>query len=218
MEDELPPLSVKEELLIIWEHKLKDKGVRKPGGAFLSALCFLYINIGKAVSIDDIKTYVRNDGFTLGGGDSLQVRHLAKQFGFNMYKGGELYNGEKIPRSHYMLADILTPHPSFIPETRSGHLSEESWIQLKNDPHENECATCGDKEGKPAKWNKYEIVKLQKGHMDPRLPLTLDNCIPMCRNCNQFYKNKAVFNREGKVTLYNEKGLSVGSQSECTPC
>ena len=216
-DEEMPHLSVKDELFMIWEHKLKDKGVRKPGGAFLSALCFLYINSGKPVSIDDIKKYVTDDGFTLGGGDSLQVRHLAKQFGFNIYKGGEVYNGEKIKRSHYLLADILTPHPSFISVKRNVEVTDESWIKIKNE-YKNKCACCGDMEGEPARWNEYERVTLQKGHMDPRLALKEDNCIPQCKECNQQYKDKAAFNLRGKVILYNEKGLSACLQSECTPC
>lgn len=202
---------------MIWEHKLKQKGVKKPNGIFLSALCFLYINSGKQVSIEQIKKYVSEDGFALGAGDSLQVRHLAKQFGFNMYKGGEVYNGEKIKRSHYLLSDITSPHPSFIPQKRNIELTEESWIKIKNE-YKNKCVCCGDAEGEPARWNEYERVTLQKGHMDPRLALKEDNCIPQCRECNQQYKDKAMFNLRGKVILYNEKGLSAGLQSECTPC
>ena len=216
-QDDFPYISVKDELLMIWDSKLKDKGVKKPGGAFLSALCFLYINSGKSVSIDEIKKYVTDDGFVLGGGDSLQVRHLAKQFGFNMYKGGEVYKGHKLKRSHYLLADILSPHPSYIREKRNVELTEESWIKIKNE-YKCRCACCGDKEGEPARWNEYEVVTLQKGHMDPRLTLREDNCIPQCKECNQQYKDKAVFNLRGKVILYNEKGLSACLQSEHTPC
>jgi len=211
LEEDIPNISVKDEVLMIWDGKLKDKGVKKPGGAFLEALCCLYINIGKSISIDIIRKYVEESGFILKGSDSLQVRHLAKQYGFNIFKGGEVYNGVKIPRSHYMLVDILSAHPSHITEKRRVELTEESWIKIKNE-YRNRCACCGDTEGQSARWNDYEIVLLQRGHMDPRKALTEDNCIPQCKDCNQQYKDKAVFNKRGKVIEFNEKGLSSSQQ------
>jgi hypothetical protein len=99
LDENFPNISVKDEVLMIWDAKLKEKGVKKPGGARLEALCCLYINIGKPIRIDVIHKYLEEAGFTLlNGSDSVQVRHLAKQCGFNIYKGGEVYKGAKIPR------------------------------------------------------------------------------------------------------------------------
>jgi hypothetical protein len=43
------------------------------------------------------------------------------------------------------------------------------------------------------------VTTLEKGHCDPRRPLTDDNCIPMCKLCNMVYKDNAVLNRRGFV-------------------
>ena len=211
LDENFPNISVKDEILMIWDAKLKEKGVKKPGGAKLEALCCLYINIGKPIHIHVILKYVEESGFTLKGSEPVQVRHLAKQYGFNIYKAGEVYKGVKIPMSHYMLVDILSAHPSHITEKRRVELTKESWIKIKNE-YRNRCACCGDTEGETARWNDYEIVVLQKGHMDPRKALTEKNCIPQCKDCNQQYRDKAVFNKRGKVIEFNKKGLSSSQQ------
>jgi hypothetical protein len=164
------------------------------------ALCCLAENIGVPLSIETIRAYVTSRGVALSGGDSLQVRHLAMQFGWNMLKGGQVApNAQKVPKSHFMLLDIETPHPDFMPQVRSGALTDAEWSTLK-EGYGNACVNCGSKEGEPMRWDRYTITVLQKGHMDPRKALELGNVIPQCRCCNQQYKDKAVFNERGYVT------------------
>ena len=182
--------------------RLKPHGVRLPGrgSAFALALCCLAENLNKAMSIEDIRTYVTSRGVALSGGDSLQVRHLAMQFGWNMLKGGQVApDGQKIPKSHFMLLNMATPHPDFMPQVRSATLTDEEWKTLK-ETYGNMCVNCGSKEGEPMRWDRYTVTVLQKGHMDPRKPLAVGNVIPQCRCCNQQYKDKAVFNERGYVT------------------
>ena len=47
------------------------------------------------------------------------------------------------------------------------------------------------------------VVALQQGHMNPRLPLSLDNTIPQCQYCNQQYLDYFCFNEHGRVTAVN---------------
>lgn len=190
---------------------LKEKGVRLPSetSAFGQALCCLYYNLRKPVNIDTLRKYVIEKGVILSGGaDTLQIRHLALQYGFNMLKGGELdpFTNNKIPKSHYMLLDLKHPHPSFIKDKRKEEINEEEWNILKKE-YNYECACCGNKEGSPLRYNKYKITHLQKGHMDPSKGLTLDNIIPQCQDCNQQYKNKAVFNKRGYIIDFNKTGI-----------
>ena len=192
---------------------LQKFGVKKPTATsgLGQALCCLYENVGKAVHIDAIRSYVKEHGITLkGGGDPLQVRHLALQQGYNVLKGGEIHpvTGEKIPQAHVMLLDLEKPHPSYTPKRRICELNTDEWTSIK-EHYENRCVNCGSEEGKPLRWNKYQVTVLEKGHMDPRKQMTSDNIIPQCSFCNDQYKNKAVFNERGVIIDFNKAGFMV---------
>jgi len=195
----------------LFEKNLKLNGVRPvtDTSAFGQALCCLYENLGKPVKIEDIRTYVTRAGIELpGGGDSLQVRHLALQYGYNMLKGGEInpLTKEKIPKSSYVLLDLEKPCPSFMPAKRKTEASGDDWSRLK-EQYNSMCVNCGSKEGEFMRWEPYKKTVLQQGHMDPRKPLTLDNTIPQCSYCNQQYKDKAIFNNKGQVIDFNKSGF-----------
>ena len=190
---------------------LKEKGVKavteKTG--FGQALCCLFENLGKPIEIKTIREYVESKGIKLKGGDSLQVRHLALQMGYNMLKGGEIHplTSVKVPKSCFLLMDLDNVYHGFKPKRRKLDLSDKDWVDfLKR--YDNKCVNCGTEEGKPMRWNIHKIAVLQKGHMDPRKPLTTDNIIPQCAMCNQQYKNKAVFNERGFVVEFNKDGFT----------
>jgi hypothetical protein len=194
-----------------YEAHLKEKGVKKMSqtSGLGQALACLVENIGVPVKIETIREYVQNNGVVLpGGGDSLQVRHLALQNGYNMLKGGDTnpITGIKVPRSNFVLLDLETPHPGYIPKRRSSPMSDDGWIQIM-DRYGNCCVNCGSQNGQSMRWNPLRITVLQKGHMDPRKYLSLDNVIPQCAICNQQYKNKAVFNERGFVVAFNPDGF-----------
>jgi hypothetical protein len=199
-------------VLAEYNQHLKEKGVKRLGekSGFGQALCCLYENIGKPVSIDEIRKYVVEHGIVLpGGGDSLQIRHLALQYGYNMLKGEEMntVTGIKVPTSNFLLINLTDKHPSFIPKRRNVVMTDHDWETLKEE-YGNMCVNCGSKEGEPLRWNKNNKTVLQQGHMDPRLELTLANTIPQCTTCNQQYKNKAVFNNRGFVIEFNKDGFN----------
>lgn len=195
----------------LYNTNLKEKGVKvvTEKSGFGQALCCLFENLGKPVDIKTIREYVEKNDIKLKGGDSLQVRHLALQFGYNMLKGGEInpITSTKIPKSCFLLMDLDTPYHAFKPKRRKLDLTEGDWTAMLA-RYDNMCVNCGSVEGEPMRWNKHKTTVLQKGHMDPRKSLTEDNIIPQCAMCNQQYKNKAVFNERGFVVEFNKKGFT----------
>jgi len=195
----------------LYNANLKDKGVRAvtEKSGFGQALCCLFENMGKPVDIKTIREYVEKNDIKLKGADSLQVRHLALQFGYNMLKGGEInpLNSEKIPKSSFLLMDLDNAYHAFKPKRRKLDLTDKDWLLLL-EKYDRMCVNCGSKEGEPLRWNKHKTTVLQKGHMDPRKSLTEDNIIPQCAMCNQQYKNKAVFNERGFVVEFSKDGFT----------
>ena len=197
-----------------YETYLKDMGCKMPSNisSFYKALEFLYIHIKKDVKIDDIRVFVENQGIKLKGGtDSLQIRHLGCQNGFNLLKGKDVGpNGTIVKRSHYMLLNLSKVFNGFCKEKRKEKIDTNNWDELKKE-YQYRCVNCGSIENKPMRWNGNQITILQQGHMDPRRPLTNDNVIPQCSFCNQQYKNKAVFNKRGFVIEYNNDGFKFSN-------
>ena len=208
---EPPPITVMARYLALYKQHLEPKGVKplSEDSAFGQALCCLFEHLGTAIHIDTIREYVLKKGIVVtGGADSLQVRHLALQYGYNMLKGGDLNpaTATKIPRSNYLLLDLEKTHPGFKPKRRTVTVSSDAWTALKKH-YDNKCVNCGSEEGKPLRWNPYKTTLLQQGHMDPRKELKADNMIPQCAICNQQYKNKAVFNERGFVVEFSKLGF-----------
>ena len=95
----------------------------------------------------------------------------------------------------YRLVSMEKAYPQCVKDKRKDTIP--NFEQLKKD-YDYQCATCGNKENEPARYTKC-IVILHKGHMDPRKALKLENCIPQCQICNQHYKNKYVFDKQGRI-------------------
>jgi hypothetical protein len=193
-------------------NKYLDKLGVKKGSANNNLFCaleYLYINLKKEVHIDEIRTYVQKKGKPLiGGTDTLQVRHLGQQYGYNILKGGDICQDTtgKIKKSYYMLVNLKLSYPNFCKDKRKEKLNNNSWSDIKNE-YDNKCVHCGSKEGEPLRWNNNKITVLAQGHQDPRKELSEDNIIPQCSICNQQYKNKAIFNRRGFIIDYNKLGF-----------
>lgn len=171
---------------------LRAKGVKLPteNSVLGLALECLVENMGQFNHIDAIKEYVVNRrGVPLTGGDPCQVRHLGGQYGFNIIKEG---------RNCHQLVNLTETRPGFIAERRNVELTEQGWRDLLEE-YDFMCVNCGSKEGESLRWNRTENTVLQRGHMDPRLPINLANCIPQCQFCNQRNRNRAVFDNRGMV-------------------
>ena len=192
----------------LYEKNLKEKGVKKiqHDTDFYFTLEYLFLNLCEPIYIENIKKYVSEKGIHLNGGDSLQVRHLGLQYGYNILKGGDTFKNNKIKKSHYMLVDLENTYNVFIKDKRKEKITDINWVDIKLE-YDNKCVNCGSTEDEPLRWDKNKITKLSQGHMDPRKSLAIDNVIPQCAICNQQYKNKAIFNKRGYVIDFIKEGF-----------
>jgi len=195
-----------------YNHYLKNYGCKLPSSKSLlgKVLEYLYIHIKKEKNIDDIRNYVinklNNKEKIFHSCDSLQIRHLGLQYGFNLLKSNDIFKNKKINKSNYCLVNLHNVYKNFYKEKRKEELDNENWYLLKKE-YNFCCATCGNIENNPLRYNTNQLTILQKGHMDPRKSLTLDNVIPQCQYCNQQYKNKAIFNKRGLVVDFCKNGF-----------
>ena len=51
------------------------------------------------------------------------------------------------------------------------------------------------------------LLSLEKGHMNPSKPMTDDNIIPQCKDCNKVAKNDLVFDQYGRVRKLTLEGI-----------
>jgi hypothetical protein len=172
---------------------LKDKNGYTKNALVLVRLAENYPNT-IIVSKQDLTDFIRK--FYPNTSDVQQARHLSMQSGWNILSGTRGDNKEKIPAGSYKLIDLENPYPAFVLERRKGFLGE--WEEIKK-LYNYRCATCGSKENEEHFMRKDIKVTLQKGHMDPALPLQTGNIIPQCQICNRPDRNRWVYDKTGRV-------------------
>ena len=165
-------------------------------------LLFLFENKGKIISKDVAEKFVFSRLSTQPK-DLQSLRHLGKQDGFDILQGGQEFNGNLLKRGEYVLVGFEKPN-EFWGFTRRDD-SQLDWIGIKN-KYKYACATCGAREGKKHRFTK-QVVILEKGHMDPSKPMTDDNIIPQCKDCNKVAKNDLVFDQYGRVRKLTLEGI-----------
>lgn len=182
----------------IWDENLKQYGVKIPKKNCKQSLILLYLykNIRNYIHIDEIKKFASLH-YHLTGTEPIQVRHLSTQKGWCIIKDGKY---------KFCLSSVVKPKNGFILDKRNIEITENDWINILEE-YDYMCVNCGSKENEPLRFSKNKITKLEKGHMDPRKDLTLNNCIPQCEFCNKSYKNKAIFNKHGIIINYKKKGF-----------
>jgi len=179
---------------------LKPAGVKFPkiGSAKYYWLLILYEYKGFFIPKEEIAIFTKKHKKVSG---DQQVRHLAADGWYSLNKNERLPNTNLItPRGHHMLFTVEMTKPNYL-RTQNRRLTRihcSNFEELK-ELHNHSCATCGNKEGEPDRNNITKMVTLQQGHKDPRLDLTIDNCIPQCDYCNQTYKGDYIFNDEGRI-------------------
>lgn len=179
-----------------YDNYLKDKGVKfikyNPNKITQSlyAILFLLKYKGEIVPKTDLTEGWNQIGTPTN--DFQITRHLGLQYGYHIEKSGSKVFG------WYRLISLEEPHPSFLPQRRNQEFSEGEWGEMKAQMG-NRCWSCGAKEGEPHYKDMNKITKLEKGHCNPKLPLTLDNTFPQCNYCNAIYKDKFVFDKRGNV-------------------
>lgn len=165
-------------------------------------LVFFYLNLGKVRSILQLKKFLAKHGCT---SNNPQPRHLGMQHGFRFLVRNCVHPQLQRPLKpgQYCLLTLDSAHPSAAchHRVRDSALTVVRFRRLCG-RFGGRCAVCGSKEGEPHFKNALLRTTLEMGHADPRRPLTVRNCIPMCRLCNCAYKDKATFNSRGIITSF----------------
>lgn len=177
---------------------LRDKKTRKYTIKGLS-ICFFTLNLDKIVRKEELIQYLAK--YNVFSSDP-QPRHLGLQHGFYFLIMGSYHPVFKrnLKQGEYCLRSLNKQHPSF-QSHRTGDVNARTFMTLKK-KYDSRCCHCGSQEGKPNYKNKLSITSLEKGHMHPRKPLSINNCIPICSVCNHVYKDHAVFNKRGFVSKW----------------
>ena len=126
--------------------------------------------------------------------DVQQGRHLSMQQGWNISSGTRGDSG--LPKGSYKLVDLKTSYPAYSSSRREGFKGNFNAIKKQ---YHFRCACCGAQEGKEHYFRKNIIVQLQKGHMNPSLPLKEGNIIPQCQICNRPDRNRWIYDKTGRV-------------------
>ncbi len=124
-------------------------------------------------------------------GTDQQVRHLSRD-GWNLEGNG---------KGAHRIKDARRVHKGYAAEMlRSKNLLNADDFDAIKAAYDNKCVSCGATEGEESpRYQGDGIVKLQKGHRDPELPMKKGNVIPQCQFCNRAYKNDFTFDKKGRV-------------------
>ncbi len=183
---------------------LPSSGVRLPKRKSQKAetLLFLYANMGKVVTKEQAEKHVFGR-LDLQPRDLQSLRHLGKQDGFNILQGGQKYNQRTLRRGEYVLVDFASTNPFWSFSRRDE--SDLDWDSMKK-KYNYSCASCGAVEGKQHRYTK-QVVVLEKGHMNPSEPMSDNNVIPQCKDCNKVAKSDLVFDQYGRVRKLTIEGI-----------
>ena len=190
-----------------YEKYLKEYGVSLPKlkknkneyGIGTLVLIYLYVHFKEPVSKKELKKFLLEYG--IDSDDVQQARHLGQQKGWYIISGKrqdkecEEYN---VKDGEYCLISLTEHYPNFTELKRMSDLTDDEWESIKQ-IYGYRCATCGSKEGELNIHYPNHKTKLQKGHKDPRKPLTFNNIIPQCEDCNRQDRNNFVYNDKGRV-------------------
>lgn len=177
------------------------------------SLLFFYMHKGRIVTKQALLQFLSRYRAHIHGGLARFIaphpRHLGMQHGFHfLIKDSYHPQARRTLRAgEYCLYSVTKPHPSFT-NHRSTAPSRADFAALKC-AFDHRCAVCGSREGEASLKNKVIMTRLERGHMDPGRPLTLQNTIPMCTFCNQVYKDRFVFDARGVVVRPHCRGASV---------
>jgi len=166
-------------------------------------LIYLFKNFEKPVSKEELTNFLGNYGERPN--DVQQGRHLGQQKGWYIISGQrkdsecEKYG---VSPGQYALINLKKPYPGFTDFKRDFNISDDDWTAIKEE-FDNRCVTCGSVENEPNLNYPNVITELQKGHMDPNKPLSLDNIIPQCSQCNRQDRDNFVYDKKGRVRKIN---------------
>lgn len=170
---------MKNELERSWRINLEGHGVHFPtGDAKLLPLLALYESIGLPLTQNEISEWVSKHG----GAYNKQARHMAGVDGWYFVSGNKrstlMENDSGLTRNQLKLKSVVVPNPIWLEQhklTRIYELSLGNWEDILQAFSDRGCAVCG------RYFSHYD-----KGHLNPTLPMTLNNIVPMCVECNNW--------------------------------
>ena len=175
----------------IYKKHLATHNVKLPewGRAKAYWLAVLIHYSPKFVHKNDMSEIVRR--YIPNAGTDQQVRHLSRD-GWNLEGDG---------KGAHRIKDARLVHQGYaVEKTRSENLLNADDFDAIKAAYDNKCVSCGATEGQESpRYQGDGIVKLQKGHRDPELPMKKGNVIPQCQFCNRAYKNDFTFDKKGRV-------------------
>jgi len=177
-------------------------------------LVYLYKYFRKPVTKEELTDFLANYGDR--SNDVQQARHLGQQKGWYIISGQRKDNQCQIygvTPGKYSLISLEEPYPRFTRLRRGLDINEESWESIKED-YNYRCATCGSVENELNLQYPNVLTTLQKGHMDPKKPLTMDNIIPQCSECNRQDRNNFVYNKKSRVIKISDPKFILRSDNE----
>lgn len=190
------------------KHNITLPSLQKSGSYVKDSLALVYLAQGypntKIISKEELTNFFKT--FYPDTNDVQQARHLARQKGWYILSGqrGDIAK-EKIPAGSYKLVTLEEAYPGFNSH-RITNLTDDFWTDLKT-MYDNRCASCGSKEGEKNFINPASKTQLQKGHMNPELPLEEGNIIPQCQECNRGDRNRWIYDVRGRVVGITQEAL-----------
>ena len=167
------------------------------------------------VTVDELRDFYTR--CTEKKSDMQISRHLSTQLGWNIQNGTN-NTSQGLKRGEFKLISLESTLPDFKKDRRKTFYTKKSFEDIK-EKYDNKCACCGSEEGKPHRYWKSAITKLEMGHMDPTKNLS-GNIIPQCQFCNRQSKGKWIFDENGRVNgiAPTEDGLNeIKKTIKCLP-
>jgi hypothetical protein len=175
-------------------------------------LICLYRNLGHPVTKEELTKFVTSAAQR--STNDLQPRHLATQAGWNiLLKQNRDAGTENWPPASYGLMSVTEPKKYWVAANRNTVLDDSEWDRIL-ERFANRCATCGSRDGESNLRNPAGKTTLQKGHCDPNKPLSSDNCIPQCAECNRDSLAKWIWDKSGRPAAINDAKVILQSPEE----
>lgn len=205
-----PLVEIWNEIELWRQRNLASKGVQplpkfkedKPCCKHLG-LILMYVNMGHPVDKDQAGNWIAEAAAACDvkcRADVQSIRAWPREHGWPIYsgdKGGLDPFGKPLNRSDYCMYGTNPPKEWTLRQTRSGGRMACATFEEICAWHDFRCVMCKngglDKAGTPR-------IKLEQGHMDPRLPLSLSNTVPVCEECNKFQLDSFAIDERGRLT------------------
>jgi hypothetical protein len=174
-----------------WRINLSSHGIVFPEGeGKLLALLCLYTHLGEPISQPDMIEWIDKNGGTY----NRQARHLGGADGWYIVTGNSRATlipiDKNLKRDELMLVSITEANPiwseakekerlleemSALDEHEYNGLNHGEWESILDRFSKRGCAICG-----------RSFVEFEKGRLDPKLPATINNVIPLCSDCKSW--------------------------------